>query len=187
MDMKGLEIYHQYWQAYGGCSALFKSPYLYFSIILLTATMPFWLYFHWWDQVISVIPNLLGFTLGGFAIFIGFGDEKFRALLAEPDNLDLSSLYVGLCATFVHFIVVQFLALVAAVIANAWLPLIDLHCTLGALTTGLTFIIGLIGYGLFLYAVTLMLASTMYVFRIGTWYEQYCKKQKQIKDEVSVG
>lgn len=108
-------------------------------------------------------------------MFLGFGDEKFRALLAEPDedNLDAPSLYVSLCATFVHFILVQLIALICALLAKAWWFEFPWPDPIKQVIPVLNILGSAIGYGLFLYAVTSVMAATMHVFRIATWYEQH--------------
>lgn len=175
------EIYRKYWHAYGGRKELLRSPYLYGAMAFLVLTVPFWTASEWWEQVISVIPSLLGFTLGGFAMFLGFGDEKFRALLAEPDDddPDAPSLFVGLCATFVHFIVVQCLALGVAVLAKAWWFYFPWPAPFDTAIRYLSLLGSALGYGLFLYAIASMLAATMYVFRVATWYEDHRRYEMQ--------
>lgn len=179
------DIYRKYWDAYGGRQALLRSPYLRGALLVLMLTVPFWARSDWWDQVIAVIPSLLGFTLGGFAMFLGFGDEKFRALLAEPDedDPDAPSLFVGLCATFVHFILVQGLALGFAVVVKAWSFSVAWPPPLDAVVYGLRLLGGAVGYGLFLYAIASMLAATMYVFRVAIWYEEH-RRNEVNSDEV---
>lgn len=169
------QLYGVYWGAYGGRKALLRSPYLHGAAVVLVLTTPFWACNAWWEQVFAVVPNLLGFTLGGFAMFLGFGDEKFRALLAEhdPNAPDKPSLFVALCANFVHFILVQCLALGCALLAKAWSFRFPWPAWLETVVAVLNFIGSAIGYGLFLYAIASMLAATMYVFRIATWYEQH--------------
>ncbi|MFT4190860.1 MAG: hypothetical protein QM617_04955 [Comamonas sp.] len=172
------DIFRVYWVAYGGLGALACSPYLHLAIVLLTLTAQTWIGFGcvglecdpWWEQSIIVLPNLLGFTLGGFAIFIGFGDEKFRAILAEDDEESDINAYVALCSTFVHFILVQALALVAAILAKSWwfyTPLVD---PIRPALPFLNAVGGAIGYGLFLYALTSVVAATMHIFRIAKMY-----------------
>lgn len=169
------EVFRRYWSAYGGSSALLKSPYLHLAVVLLVLTFHTWSQNYWWEQVISVLPNLLGFTLGGFAMFLGFGDEKFRQLLAEPDDEDSEkpSLYVSLCATFVHFITVQVIALLGALLAKSWWFYFPWPENTRSILPWLNLAGGAVGYGLFLYAVTSVLAATMHVFRIATWYEMH--------------
>lgn len=185
------DIFKLYWTAYGGLWAMLRSPYLHLAALVLALTWNTWWApqcaangdcVGWWDQNISVLPNLLGFTLGGFAIFIGFGDEKFRGLLADPDPVQpdqpveanaLPNLYIGLCASFVHFILVQSIALLYAVVAKSWwfyAPFMDpVRDWLPAMNA----IAGGIGYGLFLYALTCVLAATMHVFRIAKMYARF--------------
>lgn len=176
-----LQIFKTYWHAYGGLRALLRSFYLLVAALLLGLTVNFWWsptlvapgqWAAWWDQSIAVLPNLLGFTLGGFAIFIGFGDEKFRKILAEgaPGEILHNNAYVQLCATFVHFIVVQVLALLAAVLGKAWWFYAEWMEPVRFALPWLNTVGGAIGYGLFLYALTSVVAATMHVFRIATLY-----------------
>lgn len=179
-------IFRRYWRAYGGTGALVRSPYLHVAIVGLVLTTPFWLQKEWWEQVLSVIPNLLGFTLGGFAVFLGFGDEKFRALLSEPDEEDTigPSQYMKLCATFVHFIVLQALSLFGAILAKA----LNFKCPWpdGLLcdwvVPAANAVGSAIGYGLFLYAVTSILAATMHVFRIAGYYDSHQRLNAELAE-----
>ena len=168
------EIFLRYWRAYGGLPALLRSPYFHASLVLLALTFHTWSGPVWWDIVIGALPNLLGFSLAGFAIFIGFGDERFRALLAEPEeNETRPTIYVSLCATFVHFIVVQILALIYAVVAKSWWFYAPWMDPVRDFLPQVNLVAGAIGYGIFLYALTSVLAATMHVFRIASMYETY--------------
>lgn len=167
-------VFKTYWAAYGGLGALLCSPYLHAALLLLALTFHTWSAPQWWEQCLAVLPNLLGFTLGGFAIFIGFGDEKFRALLAEDDGEPINA-YVALCSTFVHFILVQVAALVAAVLAKAWWfysPWMDIFSEALPWLNAMGWAVG---YGLFLYALTSVIAATMHIFRIASMYAQFQK------------
>lgn len=174
-------IFRMYWTSYGGLRALAGSPYLHAAVVLLALTARAWTASdcsagacaRWWDQSLAVLPNLLGFTLGGFAIFIGFGDEKFRALLADDDGDGKANAYVALCSTFVHFILVQALALVAAIVAKAWWFYTPWVEPIRPLLPWLNILGGALGYGLFLYALTSVLAATMHIFRIAHLYARH--------------
>ncbi len=39
---------------------------------------PSWSHKGWWNDILSLMPNLLGFSLGGFAMWIAIGDEAFK-------------------------------------------------------------------------------------------------------------
>jgi len=167
-------IFSIYWKAYGGLKALVRSFYLHLAIILLAGTFNTWTQPNWWDTVVGVLPNLLGFTLGGFAIFIGFGDERFRALLADAEDApEQPTIYVQLCSTFVHFIVIQVVALAFALVAKSWWFYAEWIEPVREFLPMLNGMAGAIGFGLFLYSVTSILAATMHVFRIANMYEQH--------------
>lgn len=177
-----VKILKRYWLAYGGFSALWRSFYLHSALVLLALTFNTWAApvcqpggscSFWWEQSIGVLPNLLGFTLGGFAIFIGFGDEKFKNELAAPEPSSEPSVYLTLCATFVHFILVQVLALIFAVVAKSWWFYTEWMDPVRDALPWMNGVAGAIGYGLFLYAITSVVAATMQVFRIAGMYEKH--------------
>lgn len=168
-------ILRVFWHAYGGWPALFRSRFFWLSIGLLAVTHNFWLKDKWWDQVLSVMPNLLGFTLGGFAIFLAFGDEKFKALISGSDeDKEEASAYLEVSATFLHFVLIQVGALVAALIANGLtvaptdLPS-GLQSALDWLATGGR----LLGYWLFLYGICSAAAAAIAIFQVAFWYDSY--------------
>lgn len=182
---KGIrKIFARYWVAYGGLRALVRSPYLHMALLFLALTWGTWSEPNWWDQVLSVVPNVLGFTLAGFAMFLGFGDEKFRTLLATPDeeSPQSHSIYVSLCASFVHFIVIQMIALLLALLAKAWWFPFPWPDWIASQIKWLNLVGGAIGYGMFLYAVTSVLAATMSVFRVATWYEMHQRNSTAAND-----
>lgn len=171
-------IYARYWCAYGGFAALARSFYLHAALVITLICFNAWLTAGWWDQVTSILPNVLGFTLGGFAIFTSFGDETFRKLLAEPDENDAEAptAYVKLCSTFVHFILVQIIALLFAIIAKAtYFPWDESPEFFKAALPWLNGVAGFTGYAVFIYSLSSALAATMHVFRIASMYETFQK------------
>ena len=179
-----VKIFTRYWTAYGGVRALVRSFYLYLALGLLVLTFKTWIsptystisgsWTAWWDQSFGVLPNLLGFTLGGFAIFIGFGDESFRTQLnvSEGDS-SKPNIYVKLCSTFVHFILIQVLALMFAIVAKSTWFFVDWNPHIQSALPYANALFGAVGYGLFLYAITSILAATMHVFRIASMYAAF--------------
>lgn len=168
------EIFQYYWNTYGGWRALLSSPYLHVAFFLLFLTHHQWMSRDWWDQSLAILPNLLGFSLGGFAIFLGLGDEQFRAILAEKGEGESNSAYTLVSATFVHFILIQALGIVFALLAKslayqpAWLPN-DYMIYFSFITP----IFWGIGYLFLLYAITSMVAVVMAIFRCTKWYEKH--------------
>jgi hypothetical protein len=178
------DIYARYWRAYGGFHALARSFYLHVALVITLTCFNEWKNPDWWEQVTSILPNVLGFTLGGFAIFTSFGDEKFRQLLAEPDEDDdmAPTAYVQLCSSFVHFILVQIIALLFAIIAKSldftWEQSPEIFQEVLPWLNGAA---GFVGFALFIYSLTSALAATMHVFRIASMYESY-QKSKNVTD-----
>ena len=86
---------------------------------------------------ISVIPNLLGFTVGALAILLAFSSSAIFSTVAEEGAP--ASLFMKMAANFVHFISVQILALMSAMTLNLtgseWLkPLTAFFAFYGVLT-----------------------------------------------------
>jgi len=173
----------QYWATYGGWRDFFLSPYLHFSLLLLAITFATWTEEGWWEQVLSVVPSLLGFSLGALAIFLGFGSEQFRNVISgkRPGQPDRNSPYMSVTAAFTHFIVVQVAAVMVAIVSIALFKL-PLPVTERALyefnNIGQAFLWGF-GYWLFLYALCLAAASVFAVFRIAGWYDEHRTRERQ--------
>jgi hypothetical protein len=108
---------NHYWQIYGGARALFLSPYLHISFILTVVS-------HWFSAsktsaaeiAVGVLPNLLGFTVGALAIVLAFSSAPVFNTLAEKGQPQ--SFYMKLTASLIHFILIQVLALVTAIVAR---------------------------------------------------------------------
>ncbi len=171
----------RYWTAYGGWSGLIRSPYFHLSVFLVLLFHDAWLNKPWYSSPLAILPNLLGFSLGGLAIWLAFGDERFRQLLLEKESGEQHSTYVLTSASFVHFVIVQFSALIYAlgaqslaydvtpcslvgkVLASVGLPIDFFY--------GFNGYAGFIGFLLFVYALFSGIAATFQVFRMVTLFE----------------
>lgn len=102
---------------YGGWSKLWRSSYFRLAFGVTAATWGTWTKENWWEIVINVSPDLLGFTLSAFALLLAFGDEKFRELIAANDA-EGPGLLEELSSTFLIFIVVQTTGLIAAFVCR---------------------------------------------------------------------
>jgi hypothetical protein len=177
-------IFSRYWRAYGGSLALFSSPYLHISALLAGLMFPFWAKEFWWDTARSILPSVLGFTLAGFTIWLGFGDEKFRVLIsrAKPDQ---TSPFMGVSAAFAHFVVIQVLALMAALWAKAMNFPLPSDCWLYDYIYFIAIPGQYIGFLLFIYALMMALAATLGVFRAASWYDIHKKIDSDTGGKVS--
>lgn len=167
-------ITSRYWSAYGRWQAVWRSRYLHIALAITPFCWGSWSEPLWWDTVISVLPNLLGFTLGGFAIFVGFGDDRFKAsLAASEDDPTQPTVYRELCATFVHFIFVQVIALLLALVSKGMWFKAPLPVQLLSALPMMNAVWGAACYAVFLYAITSVIAIGLHVFRIATMYETH--------------
>lgn len=177
-------VLREYWVAYGGARAIIHSPYFWLSVALLVITAHFWLTDKWWEQVLSVMPNVLGFTLGGFAIFLGFGDEHFKELISGQDDGENSpSPYMEVSATFLHFVLIQLSTLLMAIVvkATSFDPPANLKEFLAPLAS-LRFLGDMIGYWLFLYGLCITAAAAIAIFRVSSWYDALQTHKRQSKE-----
>lgn len=165
-------VLRRYWGAYGGTRALFLSFYFHASIVLTILLSHFWRTEPWWETALSVLPNVLGFTLAGFTIWLGFGDESFRQRMsAPPRGNGQTSAFMGVSAAFVHFVIVQIGALLAAVWAKAMnFPLPQGH-SLRPIIEWAAPVGHAFGFLLFVYALMAALAAALGVFRAASWYD----------------
>ena len=108
----------RYWRLYGGWRSLTFSPYAQLSVslglvaIICSATT--------YDPsaiTIAIVPSVLGFTVAALAIMLAFSSAPFFKHLTQEG--DEESVFMKTVANFVHFIVVQVLALISAAICAA--------------------------------------------------------------------
>lgn len=175
-------IFRRYWDLYGSFESLLYSPYFHISILITFFLYPYWSENPWWEMPIGILPNMIGFALGGYAILLSFGDEKFLQFIAEKDEYSDRSVFLVVSATFAHFIVVQITALIVALIAKStnvdyskftWVS--ELFSWIGAMPEGAIHFISIVFYGfgflIFIYAIMTGLAATFAIFRFSSWFE----------------
>lgn len=168
-----LKTIQTYWVNYGGSKALIASPYFHTSLVLLLITSSYWLHNSWWDQPLSILPNLLGFTLGGFAIFLSLGTDDFRKFISQSLPKYNSSPYIIVVSSFVHFVTVQTFAIIFAVIGNA---LNEIELLKNAICV--KYIFSGLGYFLFIYSLTLALSVSFAIYEMAKLYENYQRIKK---------
>lgn len=169
-------IISRYWHAYGGWKSLFKSAYFWTAAAISAMLYPNWSAPEWWDTVLDIIPNLLGFSLGGYAMWIAIGDDDFRKLISGEDGDGKPSPYMEVNAAFVHFIVLQMLAMLLALFAKAYyfkLPPDHILITiLGGSLKYLCLAGHYFSYLIFIYALLSAIAATFALLRVSSWYDE---------------
>ena len=147
-------IYGAYWELYGGAASLLMSPYLHVALVLTVFCAifldPSQLSIS--DIAISIIPNLLGFTIGAMAIALAFSSAQTFKIVAEDGEPD--SFFMKLMANLVHFIITQVLTLVFAILGKVINFSGFQYLTLGVL----------------LYAVMVALAAGIQLFQAASVY-----------------
>jgi len=167
------DVIKRYWRTYGALKALLLSPYLHASFFIALILFPLWVNQSWWDLPLTILPNILGFTLAGFTIWLGFGNDSFRSLISQSKPNGASP-YMGVSAGFAHFVIVQLLALLAALFAKAAhsvafsiVNVEDVYLAV-AIASG-----DFLGFLLFIYALLSALAATLGVFRAASWADRH--------------
>lgn len=114
----------KYWTVYGGWPALLKSPFLWIAIIFSLITAPAWLELdekgvRVWSQLpLSIIPNILGFSMGGMAIMLSFTGSKVFSHITQDGKDD--SYFLKVVSAFFHFITAQTLAIFLGLICRVY-------------------------------------------------------------------
>ncbi len=124
-----LKPFSIYWTAYGGWKALRSSPYVYISFVPFLLLVGLW----WPEQepngrqwplyALSILPALISFSLAAMAIAFSMSSGAYLKLLHKKGASD--SLFMKLIAVFFHFILIQVLALLAAMFViscDHWIP-----------------------------------------------------------------
>ncbi|GJL73516.1 MAG: hypothetical protein NMNS01_27150 [Nitrosomonas sp.] len=184
------KIFGRYWIAYGGWNSILYSPYFHFSLIISIVAHGAWRNASWYDLPISILPSIIGFSLGGYAIWLALGDDKFKAGISGKNAEGEDSPFIKVNAAFVHFIVLQILALIFSLGAQSrpiynipvnWkIAILEVAPVFSGVNEYLTYFASFFGYFLFIYAIMSALAATMAIFRIAGWLDHHHANQKKI-------
>lgn len=170
-------VISRYWKSYGGFKALFTSGYFYASLVITILLFPHWLNGEWWKLVLSIMPNVLGFSLGGYAMFLAIGDEKFREFISGPEDDGEPSPFMEVGSAFVHFIILQILAIFMAIFADAYNFSLPAECVLVReyyeYLRVLVVVGSFLGYFVFIYALLSALSATFALLRVSSWYDHF--------------
>lgn len=165
----------RYFVEYGGWNSIFASKYFYAAAAV--SGLGYW-YFQqpkWWDLVTSVVPGLVGFAIAGVAIFVSLGSDALRSIIAgkEPESTETSP-FIAFMAMFTHFIMVQLIALVLALVAKfLYETASPPSAALVDVGVGLRPLFWWLGGLFFCYAVMLCLSLATEIFRLATMIDDY--------------
>jgi uncharacterized membrane protein len=115
-----LEPFRRYWRIYGGWKGLFSSIYFYTALAITGVCYSYWSKpgTASAELAIDIIPSVMAFSLGGMAIILAFSGGRFINLIRQGG--EEASLFMTVIANFFHFLVVQTIALIAAMIVLAF-------------------------------------------------------------------
>lgn len=176
------DILGRYWSAHGKWSDIIYSPYFHMALFVSAISSDYWLNHKWYEPALASLPTLLGFGVSGYAIWIGWGNDKMREALIKLNSPGADSAYIRVSAIFAHFGLVQVSALILAIISQAlnYSPPDN-----GFLASILNFS-GLsknyfnifkptgdaLGYFFFIYSIMSILEATLALFRLATWFQR---------------
>jgi len=98
----------------------------------------------------DILPGLLGFSIGAFAVILVFSNDRMVEVIAEEGSQE--SMLMRTSAMFVHFILTQVVALLAALACKIYAPLAG------------------IGFFLLIYALLLAIATCFALFNLAQVY-----------------
>lgn len=167
-----LKHFRKYFRHYGGWRAVFCSPFFAFSIFCSFVSYGNWGNVKWVELTYQVIPNMLGFSLGTYALLFSLmGNSVKNALKSIRNNNNV--LYIDeLNATFLHFIFMQILAFFWAylysqsVISDVNGFLLHRFRCVWDFMPFLRVLGSAIGIAILTYAISLSVASSLAVYRI---------------------
>ena len=163
-----IPTFNLYWENYGGLKAVLSSPYFMISLLLTVFVVIFGSSEKWYEHTLNILPDVLGFSIGSFAILIALGDNKFRQKLSAINEEETSTPFMVINSSFVHFIFIQILAILIALISQ----LMGLE----------NFIFFFIGIFFLIYAIMSTLAATLVILQFSLWYQDFLNHTKNKKE-----
>lgn len=171
-------LWGRYWKYYGGIKAVVNSLYFGLSVLVALACFNVWRAPAWWDTVIASVPTMLGFTLAGLAVLLGM-DSKFSKFISGPGSNGGPSPFVRMISTFVHFVVLQVLALIYAIVCKSlYFELPGMPDWFYWVMAWVTPVAWFIGFLIFIYAIFSMLAATFSILWTSEWLDKFVSLDK---------
>ncbi|WP_379921752.1 hypothetical protein [Erythrobacter sp. R86502] len=161
-----------YFRSYGGWKSVLGSPLFVAAVLITAVSYRQWLAPEWTEAAYSLLPSLLGFSLGTYALLFSLITARVKGAMRAIKNDEAISLLEQVNATFFHYIFVQVVGLVWAFLFSGnlffdvatWLrPQAELvWCAFSLMRTLGSFF----GFLLMVYSVTLIVAAAMAIYRL---------------------
>ncbi|VWX59616.1 hypothetical protein [Sphingorhabdus sp. 109] len=162
----------QYIKFYGGWSAIFSSPFFWLAFFICMINYTMWDSEAWLPLAQSLLPNLLGFSLGTYAILFSIINNRLKRALREVPNSRGIPYLFEMNATFFHFLITQVVALIWTFIytGTLWFDILTYAKLEPEVLVQVLFALkmsgGFIGMLLLVYSTTLIIAAAMVVYRL---------------------
>jgi hypothetical protein len=163
---------NRYRRAYGGVRGMLKSPFFGLAILIAGLNYSLWLEPKWIEKAESLIPSLLGFSLGTYAIIFSIVGGRIKGALRQVSAPHGVSYLEAINAVFFHYIFIQVICLAWTFLyQGTWLTdfVRAVEVYLPIIRTGFVYVslIGsFIGCFLLVYSILLMIAAAMAVYRL---------------------
>lgn len=156
---------------FGPLKDIFKTPYFHFSLVMAFITGVFASEPSIWaEHALSMLPDVLGFSIGGYAIIITFGDNEFRKFLVKAKTSDGKSILMVINGAFIHFIMAQTLSIILAYIVNS----INIENLFVNIILSLPFF----------YSLVFCVAIAFEIKTISKWYKKFIDSQSNINNKI---
>lgn len=160
-----LENLRAMYRSYGGPKSVLRSAYLWIALVLSAVSWRRIADESWSSAAQAILPNLAGFSIAAFAILFAILDARARrALRAPAEKLGGRSPLLVLASSVTHSVVVQIFALLFAFsfVAKPFPTVPGYECAAVVVTLAFS----AVGLLIFLYAVVLVLATVLTIFKI---------------------
>ncbi|WP_298467278.1 hypothetical protein [uncultured Erythrobacter sp.] len=165
------KVLRRYLSNYGGRKAILRSPFFWVALFLAIGNFRLW-HIDWISYCREILPSLLGFSLGTYAILFSIISSRIKRALKATENDGGIPYLDEMNATFFHFIFVQVLALILSYVREATFVFETDEFLFGGavaetgLFLGANVFLGFLGTSLFFYSIALTVAAAMVVYRL---------------------
>lgn len=154
----------KHFQNYGGVRGIIYSPFFIAALPVALVGYNKWESLSWIKDVQSLIPSMLGFSLGTYAIIFSIVSKRVKAAMQAITKKGVSH-FDRANSTFLHFIFTQVICLIYSfafesidyLISKTDFDFRPISLPLSAF-----------GYFLLIYSILLMIASALAVYRIAS-------------------